>query len=176
VERRLHDELDDVLGGRSPSVADLDRLRYAGAVVTESLRLRPPAWAIGRQAVAEHELGPVNLVRGDIVVVSPWLLHHDERWWPDALGFRPERWLEADLPTPRHAFLPFGGGPRVCIGEGFAQMEARLLLATIARVWRFELAHGARVGLQPVITLRPRYGMPMVASPRRPTTRDSGAG
>ena len=99
--------------------------------------------------------------------MSPWLLHHDPRWWPDPGEFRPERWLEGDASRPRHAFIPFGGGARMCIGEGFACMEARLLIATLARRWRFELDAGARVALQPVITLRPRYGMAMRPVPRR---------
>jgi cytochrome P450 len=168
VRRRLHRELDDVLGDGAPSVEDLERLPYADAVISEALRIRPPAWAIGRQAVTEHVLGTIELAPEDIVVVSPWLLHHDERWWPGADRFRPERWLDVAAGRPRHAFLPFGAGPRRCIGEGFAGTEARLLLATIARRWRFELHPEARVELQPVVTLRPRYGMPMLATRRTP--------
>src|SRR5438093_2841081 len=168
VRGRLHDELDDVLGDGTPDVGDLERLPYTDAVISESLRLRPPAWAIGRQAETRHTLGPIELAPEDIVVVSPWLLHHDGRWWPQADQFRPERWLDVDPGRPRHAFLPFGGGPRRCIGEGFAGAEARLLLATIACRWRFELDPAARVELQPVITLRPRHGLPMIAHPRTP--------
>jgi cytochrome P450 len=166
AEQRLHAELDDVLGAAAPKVEDLARLPYTGAVIAESLRIRPPAWAIGRQAVTEHRLGSIMLAPQDIVVVSPWLLHHDERWWTDADRFRPERWLVGDPGRPRHAYLPFGGGPRMCIGEGFASMETRLLLATIARRWRFDLDPSAKVELQPVITLRPRHGMPMIALAR----------
>jgi cytochrome P450 len=164
VARRLRDELDGVLGGRSPRAADLPRLPYVSAVVSESIRLRPPAWLIGRQAVAAHAFGEHRVEPGDVVLVSPWLLHHDERWWRDAGSFRPERWLHPDPDRPRHAYVPFGGGSRMCIGEGFAELEARLVLATIAQRHTFRLADGARVALQPVITLRPRHGMPMVVT------------
>ncbi len=157
----LRAELDAVLAGRTPTVGDLVRLPYLDAVLSESIRLRPPAWLIGREAVAEHDLAGAAIHPGDVVLVSPWLLHHDERWWPDAASFRPERWLEDDAGRPRHAYIPFGGGSRMCIGEGFAEMEARLVLATIARRRRFALAPDARVSMQPVITLRPRDGMPM---------------
>jgi cytochrome P450 len=171
AEARLHDELERVLADRSPTVSDLDRLPYTGAVLSESVRLRPPAWAIGRQAVVDHDLGGWTLPAGGVAVVSPWLLHHDARWWPDPGDFRPDRWLDPDPSRPRHAFIPFGGGPRMCIGEGFAWMEARLLIATLARRWRFELDATARVAMQPVITLRPRYGMAMRAVPRRAGVR-----
>jgi cytochrome P450 len=121
---------------------------------------------MGRQATVEHRLGDVVLPAGSVAVVSPWLLHHDARWWPEPEVFRPERWLRPDPARPRHAYLPFGGGPRMCIGEGFASMEAALILATIAQRWRFELEDSARVEMQPVITLRPRHGMPMKAVSR----------
>jgi cytochrome P450 len=167
VERRLHAELDAVLGGRPPAVADLPALPYTEAVVAESMRLRPPAWAISRQAVRDHDLGATCLPARSVAVVSPWVLHHDPRWWSQAEAFQPERWLREDPQRPRHAYLPFGAGPRMCIGEGFAWMEARLLVAALAQRWRFELDPSARVELQPVITLRPRHGMPMRAVPRR---------
>ena len=161
AEERLRVELETVLSGRSPRPADLARLPYVEAVVSESIRLRPPAWQIGRQAVAPHELAGHLVEPGDVVLVSPWLLHHDERWWPNAAAFRPERWLTEDPARPRHAYIPFGGGSRMCIGEGFAWMEARLALAAIAQRLRFVLDPTARVAMQPVITLRPRFGMRM---------------
>jgi cytochrome P450 len=161
AEERLRVELETVLSGRSPRPADLARLPYVEAVVSESIRLRPPAWLIGRQAVAPHELAGHLVEPGDVVLVSPWLLHHDERWWPNAAAFRPERWLTEDPARPRHAYIPFGGGSRMCIGEGFAWMEARLALAAIAQRLRFVLDPTARVAMQPVITLRPRFGMRM---------------
>jgi len=185
AEARLHAELDGVLPDRLPSVGDLPNLAYTQAVISESIRLRPPAWAIGRTAVAGHRANGYMIDQGSIVVVSPWLLHHDPRWWPEPEAFRPERWLVDDPDRPRYAFVPFGGGPRVCIGEPFARtsaerdervprplgvlgepfarLEAAMLLASIARRWRFASPTDREPDLQAVITLRPRGGLPMVA-------------
>jgi cytochrome P450 len=167
AEGRLHAELDWVLPDRPPSVGDLPNLPYTQAVISESIRLRPPAWAIGRTAVAGHRANGYAIDQGSIVVVSPWLLHHDPRWWPEPDAFRPERWFAEDPERPRYAFVPFGGGPRVCIGEPFARLEAAMLLASIARRWRFASQTDREPGLQAVITLRPRGGLPMVALRRR---------
>jgi cytochrome P450 len=170
VEARLHAELDDAIGGGPSGGPDLSRLSYARAVLSESIRLRPPAWAIGRRAVRDVRIGPAEVPVGSIVVVSPWLLHHDARWWPEPELFRPERWTsEAAATRPRSAFVPFGGGPRMCVGEPFAWMEGVLLLATIARRWRFRLVPGRTVQAQAVVTLRPRNGLPMVPERRRAT-------
>jgi cytochrome P450 len=167
AETALHEELDAVLGDRAPTVADVPSLPATRAILSESMRLYPPAWAMGRRALADHSLDRYLVAHGSVIIVSPWLLHHDERWWPRAGEFRLERWTdEAIAARPRHAFLPFGGGPRMCIGEGFAWMEAELLLATIAQRWRFELDPEQIVALQPVVTLRPRHGMRMRAVPR----------
>ena len=163
AEGRLHAELDGVLPDRVPSVGDLPNLPYTQAVISESIRLRPPAWALGRTAVAGHRANGYAIDQGSIVVVSPWLLHHDPRWWPEPDAFRPERWLDDDPGRPRYAFIPFGGGPRVCIGEPFARLEAAMLLASIARRWRFTTISEREPDLQAVITLRPRGGLPMVA-------------
>lgn len=164
-ERALHAELDHVLDDREPTFEDLPRLRYTDAVISESLRLRPPAWAIGRTAIAEHRAGEHTITKGSIVVVSPWLLHHDPRWWHDGDTFRPERWLEVD-DRPRYAYMPFGAGPRACVGRPFAQTEATLVLATIARRWRLRVRPGAPIEPQAVLTLRPRYGVPVIAERR----------
>jgi len=167
VEERLYAELDEVLGDRAPTVADLPNLPFTQAVVSESLRLRPPVWAMGRTAVTEHRVNGHTIAPGSIVVIAPWLLHHDERWWPEPLTFRPERWLDGSQEQrPRYAFLPFGGGPRVCIGEPFARLEAALIAASVARWWRFEATAAGEPELQAVITLRPRGGLPMVARRR----------
>jgi cytochrome P450 len=169
AEARLHAELDDALAGRPPSASDLPRLRGAEAVLSESIRLRPPAWAIGRRAIRDVRIGEVDVPEGAIVVVSPWLLHHDARWWRDPEAFVPERWTSGEATRrPRSAFVPFGGGPRMCVGEPFAWMVGTLLLATIARRWRLRLVPGRPVTAQAVVTLRPRGGLPMVAE-RRPT-------
>ena len=113
----------------------------------------------------EHEAGGFVLPAGSVLVVSPWLLHHDPRWWADPWAFRPERWTQEDPSRPRHAYMPFGAGPRMCVGEDFALMEALLLLATIGRRWRFEHDPEHRIELQPVVTLRPRHGMRMRVLP-----------
>jgi cytochrome P450 len=167
AEARLHAELDAVMSDRVPTVEDVPNLPYTRAVVSESLRLRPPVWAMGRTAVAEHRANGYTIAPGSIVVVAPWLLHHDERWWPEPLTFRPERWVgDEQERRPRYAFLPFGGGPRVCIGEPFARLEATMIVASIGRRWRFESMTAVEPELQAVITLRPRGGLPMVARRR----------
>jgi cytochrome P450 len=169
AEARLHAELDGVLPDGPPTVGDLPNLPYTQAVISESIRLRPPAWAIGRTAVAGHRANGYAIGKGSIVVVSPWLLHHDPRWWPEPEAFRPERWLDDDPERPRYAFIPFGGGPRMCIGEPFARLEAAMLLASIARRWRFASTSDREPDLQALITLRPRGGLRMVALRRRMT-------
>jgi cytochrome P450 len=166
-QARLHAELDEGLGGRPPTVEDLPAVPTTSTMISEAMRLYPPAWAIGRRALVDREAGGYRIPSGSVVVVSPWLIHRDPRWWPAPLAFQPERWEQEDPGRPRHAYLPFGGGPRMCIGEGFALMEARLVLATIARRWRFELDPTQRVETQPVVTLRPRYGMRMIPHERR---------
>jgi cytochrome P450 len=165
VEARFHDEVDGLEA--PPTVDDLPRLAFTRAVLDESIRLRPPAWAIGRNAVADHRAGEFVIPSGSVVVASPWLLHHDERWWPDADAYRPERWLAGRPEGSRHAYIPFGGGPRRCIGEPFALLEATLVLATIARRWRFRTVSDEPPGLQPVVTLRPKGGLRMRVE-RRP--------
>ena len=166
-------ELDAVLDDRAPTADDLPSLRLTDAVLHESIRLFPPAWAIGRTATEPVEAGGTPIDPGTTVVVSPWLLHHDPRWFPDPSAFRPDRWPAG--PEPRHAYVPFGAGPRVCIGEPFAWMEAALLLAAIGRRWSLDAVPGHRVELQPVITLRPRNEMPMVARARGGEQPEVGA-
>jgi cytochrome P450 len=167
IESRLHEELAAVLGGRTATAGDVPRLPYTRAVVAESLRLYPPAWIIGRRAVAPTVVGGYAIAAGSIVLVSPWVVHHDPRWWPEPERFEPSRWLDgSEAARPRFAFFPFGGGPRICIGEQFAWTEAVLVLATLARDWRLRPAPDLRVGLRPSITLRPRWGLPMLLEPQ----------
>jgi cytochrome P450 len=168
VEAKLHAELDEVLGGRPPTVEDLPRLRLAEMVLTESMRILPPAWAIGRRALVDHRAGSYVVPAGSVVIVSPYLLHHDPRWYEDPEAFVPERWRDEERTRrPRNTYLPFGAGPRMCVGEPFARLEGVLVLATIARRWRLDLVPGHRVELQPAVTLRPRHGMAMTAERRR---------
>ena len=142
---------------------------YVDAVLHESLRLYPPAWAIGRRAIEDHVADGVTIPAGSVVIVSPWLLHHDPRWWRDVATFDPDRWLGDEPVGDRRAYLPFGAGSRMCIGEGFAELEATTLLRTIARSWRFDRDPTEPVRLQPVVTLRPKGALWMTA--RRPETR-----
>lgn len=167
VADRLHAELDAVLGSRSPGLDDLPRLEYTSMVLAESMRLFPPAWAMGREVLEDVSVGPYRLRKGTMVFFSQYIVHRDPRWFPDPLAFRPERHTkEAKAARPRFAYFPFGGGGRQCIGESFAWMEATLVLATIARRWRIQNDPSQRIELQPKITLRPKYGVKGIVIPR----------
>ncbi len=160
VEAKLHAELDAVLGDRAPSLDDLPRLAYTGHVITESLRLYPAAWGMARLAVEDHEIAGYPVRKGMGVAMAQWVVHRDPRWYDAPEEFRPERW-EGDLMKrlSRFAYFPFGGGPRQCIGNAFALMEATLILATIARKFRMRLAANHPVAPLASITLRPRHGV-----------------
>lgn len=162
IDRALSDETRAL--GQLPSVDDLPRLPYTSAVVSEVLRLYPPAWIIGRRTVTEYRVGGYDLPVGTLVFVSPWVTQRDPRFWREAERFDPARW-QKETP-PKFAYFPFGGGSRVCIGEAFAWTELTLVLATIAQYWRFELVPGHPVVPKPVVTLRPRHGMRMIARRR----------
>ena len=162
ADERLAAELEAVLGGRAPEADDLPRLRYADWVVKEAMRLYPPAWGVGREAVRDCEVGGYRVPKGTQVFAFQWVVHRDPRWYDDPLAFRPERWgEEAVSRLPRYAYFPFGGGARVCIGNYFATMEAVLILATIARRFRLRLADESPVELVPAMTLRPKGGVLM---------------
>jgi len=167
VEEKLLAELDEVLGERLPEPEDLQRLQYTRKVFAESMRLFPPVTGIGRQAVRDTQIAGFELPEGTIVALSQWAVHRDPRWYLEPRRFDPERWEpDEEAKRPRYSYFPFGGGPRLCIGEPFAWMEGILLLATIMPEWRFQLAPDARVALDPKITLRPKHGMRMIASRR----------
>jgi cytochrome P450 len=167
VERRLHEEIDAVLAGRAPELADVPQLRYAEMILAEALRLYPPAWAIGRMAKAEFSLGGVEIPAKSICILSPYLVQRDARWFPDPEKFDPERWTpEAKEARPKFAYFPFGGGARVCIGERFAWMEGVIVMAAIAQRWRLRLEPGQRVEPLPLITLRVKNGLRMIPEPR----------
>lgn len=160
AEAALHAELDRALGGRLPVVDDLPALPWTRAVLAESMRVFPPAYVVGRQPLHDTEIGGYRVERGSIVLMSPWVIQRDPRWWPDPLRFDPARWtpqMEAEL--PKFAYFPFGGGPRKCIGEGFAWTEGILLLATLAQRWRVRPVPGHPVETEPMITLRPKHGI-----------------
>jgi cytochrome P450 len=162
ADARLREELDRVLGGRLPTVQDVPKLAYTRQVFAEGMRLFPPAWVLGRRAEEDVQVGEWGIPRGSVVVMSQWVAHRDPRWWRDPEAFDPARFAPgADDARPKYAYFPFGGGPRVCIGEPFAWMEGVLLLAVLCQRWRFAHDPAHEVALQPLITLRPRYGMRM---------------
>ena len=167
VEAKLHAELDEVLKGRPPTAEDLPRLRYTEMVVAESMRLYPPAWILGRRALEDYEVGGYVIPRDALVILSPYVMQRDPRFFPDPERFDPERFTpEAKSARPQFSYFPFGGGPRRCIGEGFAWMEGVLVVATLAQKWRLRLAHGQSVKPQPGVTLRPRHGVRMTPERR----------
>ena len=173
VEAKLHAELDEVLSGRAPSLEDLPRLPYTGNVITESLRLYPTAWGLARIAVANHELAGYPVKKGMGVAMAQWVVHRDPRWYDAPEQFRPERW-EGDFVKriPRFAYFPFGGGPRQCIGNSFALMEATLILATVAQKYRLHLVPNHPVVPLASITLRPRYGVRVILESRQRRTME----
>ena len=167
AEVKLYEEVDRVLDNRLPTVADIPNLPYARMVFTESLRCYPPAWIISRMAMVDHRIDGLFIPAHTHVLVSPYLMHRDQRFFSDPMQFRPERWEpEAARLQPPFTFLPFGAGPRNCIGESFAWMEGILVLATIAQHWRLRLVPDHPIELEPLITLRPKYGVRMVVDRR----------
>jgi cytochrome P450 len=165
-EEKLHEELRTVLGKREPAFDNIPSLKYTEAVLAESMRLYPPAWAIGRSAVEEHSFGGYRVPVGSVVLMSPFVLHRDPRFWQNPLRFDPDRWLEVSVKEAgqQYVYTPFGGGVRRCIGEGFAWTEGILLIATLAKKWKLRIVDGQRVDVRPQITLRPKYGMKMSIS------------
>jgi len=159
VERKLHREIDSAPG------ISFERLPYTRMVIAESMRLYPPAWVIGRLALENVEIGGFTIPRGAIVLVSQWVMHRDSRFWPDPERFDPERFA-GEPSWPKWTYFPFGGGSRICIGEGFAWVEGVLVLAALARRWRLSLAQQKPVRPHPVITLRPGGGIVMRAQRR----------
>jgi cytochrome P450 len=167
IEAKLHAELAAVLGGRVPTFKDLPRLGYLEMILSESLRLYPPAWSMVRMAIEDSEIGGYRVPAGCGVAMSQYVVHRDPRFFDAPDEFRPERW-ENDLAKrlPRFAYFPFGGGPRICIGNSFALMEASLTLATIAQEFRLSLVPGQSVEPLPSITLRPKNGINVILHKR----------
>jgi cytochrome P450 len=162
AETKLRAEIDGVLRGRLPSVSDIASLPFVDRVVTEAMRLYPPAWLIGRRAVDAYSIGGYVAPPRTIFLMSQWVMHRDSRFFADPDRFNPDRWtpeLKAEL--PKFAYFPFGAGPRQCIGESFAWMELVLVIATIAQQWKLRLVPGHPVVPQPLVTLRTKHGMRM---------------
>ena len=162
VERTLRAELDTVLGGRPPTMQDLAELPYLDCVCKESLRLNPPAWLIDRMVADDDVIEGYEIPRGAMVLISPFLTHRHPALWPNPEGFDPERFTpEAVAARPKYAYFPFGGGPRQCIGNGFAMMELRLIVATVLQRIRPWVVPGQDIAREPLITMRPRGGIEM---------------
>ena len=171
AEATLHAEVDAVLGERSaPGFDDLERLPYARMVAEEAMRLYPPAYVFSRRALADDQLGPWRMPAGAHIIISPYSLHRNPAYWAEPDAFKPERFAPGvsgkdagkdAADRPKHAYLPFGGGPRICIGNSFAMMEHAIVLAAAVRRWRLESIPGHEVRTEPRITLRPRGGLQM---------------
>jgi cytochrome P450 len=167
AEAKLHAEIDRVLASRLPGLDDLPNLRYTEGVFAEALRLYPPAWAIGRRARRDFYVGEYKIPAESIVLMSPWVVQRDARWFSDPLKFAPERWQTAESESrPKFSYFPFGGGARTCIGERFAWMEGVLVIAAVASRWCLRMASGQQVDTRARITLRPKYPMRMIVEPR----------
>jgi cytochrome P450 len=164
--RAVQAELARELGGRAPEVDDLPRLRVLGQTLKEALRLFPPAWAIGRRAIADDVVGDYRVPAGALVLVSPFVTHRHPAVWPNPEGFDPDRFApERERARPKYAYFPFGGGPRLCIGNTFALMEAEIVLANVLQRHSPALVPGQRVEPEPMVTLRPRHGIRMHMHP-----------
>jgi cytochrome P450 len=176
VQRRLEAEIDAALDGRSPEYSDLVNLPYTRMVIDEALRLYPPAWGFSRQALSDDQLGGFLLPRGWLAFVIPYVLHRLPAFWRDPETFDPDRFSqEQNANRPKFVYLPFGAGPRQCIGNQFALIEAQLVVATLTQRYRLRLVPGHRVEPWPLITLRPRFGMPMIIERRSSASRRAGA-
>lgn len=168
AEAELHEELDLVLNGRIPTAEDYGNLKYTRMVFGESMRMYPPSYVIPRQAVEDFPIDKYIVPRGAIILMSPYLIHHDPRFRPDPEKFDPHAWdKHSHSQNSKYEYFPFSRGPRSCIGEPFAWMQGTLLLATIAQSWRIRLVPGHPVELLPLINLRPRYGMMMTLHRRK---------
>lgn len=167
ARERLESEVDEALSGRGATAEDASKLEWTSAVIDESMRLYPPAWMFEREAIGPDELDGIPVTPGTVVATPPYLIHRNPEHWPNPEGFQPERFLPGQA-NGRHrlAYLPFGAGRRICVGNGFAKLEATLLLASIAQRYRLDLAPGYRPQLNPTVTLRPDGPMPMTLHKR----------
>jgi cytochrome P450 len=167
IAHRLRQETEEVLAGRSPTFEDLPRLEFTERVLSEAMRLYPPAWCLERAAAEDDEVGGYAIPAGTTIAVCPYVLHRNPSYWENPETFDPDRFLpERSTARSRFAYLPFGDGPRICIGKGFAMMEAKIVLAMIAGAFQLEPAGTRAVELDPGITLRPKGGMPLTIVPR----------
>jgi cytochrome P450 len=167
VEKKFHAELDEVIGDRDPAFDDIPRLKYCEQIAKETMRLYPPAYGLGREAIADCEIGGYRVPAGTQVFVFQWVTQRDPRFFDEPLAFKPDRWTEEfEAQRPKYAYFPFGGGPRSCVGASFAMMEMILVLATIGQRYRLELVPGHSVETYPAMSLRPKYGVKVVVKRR----------
>jgi len=167
AEQKLWAELEAVLAARTPNVDDWPNLKFTEMIVLESMRLYPPAYVIGREATADCAIGGYAVPRGTTLLMPQWVVQRDSRFFDEPEKFKPQRWGEEKIKAlPKFAYFPFGGGPRVCIGQQFAMMEMVLILATMAQKFHFRLQPGATVTAIPTFTLRPVPGIPGLIEPR----------
>jgi cytochrome P450 len=173
VQKKLRDEIVEVLGPdfKHPTFEDMAKLPYTQAIIQESMRIYPPAWIFSRQAKQDDCIGGYDIPKDSIVVMSPYVMHRNLNYWKDPEKFNPDRFLEktndqALLDSiPKHAYVPFGGGPRVCIGSGFAMMEAILVLAQVTQTLAFRFSsQDQKIEPEPLVTLRPKGKMKMEVS------------
>jgi cytochrome P450 len=169
AEEKFHAELEEVLGDRSPTFADLPRLKFTEQIAKECMRLYPPAYGLGREAINDCEIGGYRVPAGTQVFMFQWATQRDSRFYEEPQAFRPERWTEDFIEQlPKYAYFPFGGGPRVCIGASFAMMEVILCLAAIGQKFRLELDPDHPVSIYPAMSLRPKDGIKVVVKRRGP--------
>lgn len=167
VRLKLQTEVDTVLGDRSPTSDDLQKLSYTRMIVKETLRIRPPVWALGRQTRQDCEIGGGRIPAGSTVLMSQWVTHHNSRFYDNPLQFRPERWFSLESPPfPQYAFFPFGGGNRICIGEHFAMTKAIAVLGMIARRWNMSPTQASLAKPNPSVTLRPDRSIKLIIKRR----------
>ncbi|MGZ3688725.1 MAG: cytochrome P450, partial [Bdellovibrionota bacterium] len=162
IEKKLRAEISSVMDQRTPGPEDLMKMPYGTMVLEESLRLYPPAWVIAREAKSADKIGGFTIPAGAIMVLSPYVMHRVPKYWENPEGFDPERFREEEVAKrPKFAWFPFGGGPRLCIGNAFAMMEAQLILTMVLQKFRLDLVPGHIVTPEALITLRPKYGVQM---------------
>jgi cytochrome P450 len=168
IAERVRAEIDRELGGRRPALEDLPKLRWVDAVMRETLRVFPPVYILAREVTRTFEIGGFSVPKGDQIGVSPYAMHKDARFYADPEHFDPERWLDGRCDAlPRFAYLPFGGGPRVCIGNHFAMMEIAIVLTMLMQDLELTVVPGFKLELEPIVTLRPKHGIRMLVRRRR---------
>ncbi|MBL4657972.1 MAG: cytochrome P450 [Flavobacteriales bacterium] len=167
IADKLYDELCMVLGGRTPEMEDIPKLKYTLQIIEEAMRLFPPAWIIERHALADDQVGGYRIAKGDEVMMSPYVMHRDPKYWESPDEFNPDRFSsENSKARDKYAYYPFGGGPRFCIGSNFALLEMQLVLAILCQKYSFAVDPSLQVELDPLITLRPKGGMPLTVKLR----------